>query len=116
MNKYNKYRKTFSQKKRRNTMRKTLKKKHISKNKYRKLFKKKNMTLRKNLALNNILKKRYQIGCSKKNNNMNGGGILPFQALNDLANNTQHILGSTLATTLGTTPELSPNPTTTSYS
>ena len=102
----NKYRKKFSQKKKRNTMRKTL-----NKNKYRKLSRKRNMTLRKNLILNNILKKRYQIGCSRKNNIMSGGGALPFQALNDLVNNTQHIVGSTLAAALGTTPELSPNPT-----
>ena len=100
----NKYRKKFSKKKRRNTMRKTFKK-----NKYRKLSRKINMILRKNLAL----KKRYQIGCSRKNNIMNGGGVLPFQALNDLVNNTQHMFDSTLSTTLGTTPEQSPNPTTT---
>ena len=103
----NKYRKKFSQKKRRNTMRKTL-----NKNKYRKLSRKRNMTLRKNLILNNILKKRYQIGCSRKNNIMNGGGILPFQALNDLGNNAQHIAGSALAAAIGSTHELSPNPTT----
>ena len=104
----NKYRKKFSQKKRRNTMRKTL-----NKNKYRKLSRKRNMTLRKNLAINNILKKRYQIGCSRKNNIMSGGGVLPFQALNDLANNTQHMFNTTIATTLGTTPEQSPDPTST---
>ena len=101
----NKYRKKFSQKKRRNTMRKTL-----NKNKYRKLSRKRNMTLRKNLILNNILKKRYQIGCSRKNNIMNGGGILPFQALTDLANNIQHTFNTTITTTLGTTPEQPPDP------
>ena len=103
----NKYRKKFSQKKKRNTMRKTL-----NKNKYRKLSRKRNMTLRKNLMLNNILKKRYQIGCSRKNNIMNGGGILPHQALNDLFNNTQHMFNTTISTTLGTTHEQPPDPTT----
>ena len=103
----NKYRKKFSQKKKRNTMRKTL-----NKNKYRKLSRKRNMTLRKNLILNNILKKRYQIGCARKSNIMNGGGILPFQALNDLVNNTQHRVESTLAAALGTTPEQPSDPTT----
>ena len=103
----NKYRKKFSQKKKRNTMRKTL-----NKNKYRKLSRKRNMTLRKNLILNNILKKRYQIGCSRKNNIMNGGGILPHQALNDLVNNTQYRAESTLAAALGTTHQQPPDPTT----
>ena len=84
-----------------------------TKNKYRKLSRKRNMTLRKNLAINNILKKRYQIGCSRKNNIMSGGGVLPFQALNDLANNTQHMFNTAIATTLGTTPEQSPDPTST---
>ena len=70
----NKYRKIFSQKnKKKNKMRKTLKRNYMLKNKYKKLTNKTNRSSKKNL------RKRYQIGCSKQNN-MKGGGILHMKA------------------------------------
>ena len=104
----NKYKKTFSQK---NKMRKTLKINHMLKNKYRKSTKKRSVKQYKNLALNNKRKKRYQIGCSRKNYNMNGGGLSPLQFFYDVNNNTEHMLNTSRAGIQGTTPDLSPNPT-----
>jgi hypothetical protein len=99
----NSYRKIAASRKnkKKKTMRKTLKLRHMLKRKQRK---------QKKMTYNNKSRKRYQIGCSR-NNCMKGGGIGAFQGVLDSMNTISNAGTNLWNTYNGELPIASSNPT-----
>jgi hypothetical protein len=96
----NSYRKIAASRKNRKkkTMRKTLKLRHMLKRKQKKI------------TYNNKFRKRYQIGCSR-NNCMKGGGVGAFQSFSDVMYNVSNATSNAINTVTGHTHVASANPT-----